>query len=182
MENYIEKLFNLKDKVAVVVGGGGHICSEIVKAFAMAGCKVAILDIRMKKALLVENSLREKGYDSLMSLEIDVSKKKDHENCLKSIIHNFGKIDVLVNGAGIHGSTPFFDLTEEEWDISNSQIKGTFWLSSFGKHMVNQNSGSIINISSASASPLFKHSYSVSKAGIKNLTQNLDEKKIEGLD
>ena len=58
MENYIEKLFNLKDKVAVVVGGGGHICSEIVKAFAMAGCKVAILDIRMKKSLLVEKSLR----------------------------------------------------------------------------------------------------------------------------
>ena len=52
MENYIEKLFSLKGKVAVVVGGGGHICSEIVKAFAMAGCKVAILDIRMKKALL----------------------------------------------------------------------------------------------------------------------------------
>ena len=76
MNNYIEKLFNLKDKVAVVVGGGGHICSEIVKAFAMAGCNVAILDIRMKKALLVENSLRKKGYDSLMSLEIDVSKKR----------------------------------------------------------------------------------------------------------
>ena len=75
MENYIEKLFNLKDKVAVVVGGGGHICSEIVKAFAMTGCKVAILDIRMKKSLLVEKSLRKKGYVSLMSMEIDVSQK-----------------------------------------------------------------------------------------------------------
>lgn len=177
MENYIEKLFNLKDKVAVVVGGGGHICSEIVKAFAMAGCKVAILDIRMKKSLLVEKSLRKKGYVSLMSMEIDVSQKKNHENCLKSILHNFGKIDILVNGAGINGSTPFFDLTEEEWDaISNSQIKGTFFgCQVFGKHMVNQNSGSIINISSASAGPPLSKAftYSVSKAGIKNLTQNL---------
>ena len=51
MNNYIETLFNLKDKIAVVIGGGGHLCSEIVKAFAMAECKVAILDLRIKKAL-----------------------------------------------------------------------------------------------------------------------------------
>jgi NAD(P)-dependent dehydrogenase (short-subunit alcohol dehydrogenase family) len=177
MNNYIETLFNLKDKIAVVIGGGGHLCSEIVKAFAMAECKVAILDLRIKKALLVENSLRKKGYQSLMSLEIDVSQKKDHESCLKSILENFGKIDILVNGAGINGSTPFFDLSEEEWDtISNSQIKGTFFgCQIFGKYMVNQSSGSIINISSASAGPPLSKAftYSVAKAGIKNLTQNL---------
>ena len=72
MENYIEKLFNLKDKVAVVVGGGGHICSEIVKAFAMAGCKVAILDIRMKKSLLVEK----KGMYPLCRWRLMFHKKK----------------------------------------------------------------------------------------------------------
>ena len=177
MENYIKNLFNLDDKVAVVIGGGGHLCSEMVKALSVSGCRVAILDLRIKKAIAVENFLKKKGYNSLMSLEIDVTQKENHEKCLKSILKKFGKIDILINGAGINSSTPFFDLSVEEWDqVSDSQIKGTFLgCQVFGKKMVEQGHGSIINISSASADPPLSKAftYSVAKAGIKNLTQNL---------
>jgi NAD(P)-dependent dehydrogenase (short-subunit alcohol dehydrogenase family) len=83
----------------------------------------------------------------------------------------------LVNGAGINGPTPFFDLSLKEWyAILDSQLTGTFLgCQVFGAYMVNRGQGSIINISSASAGPPLSKAftYSIAKAGILNLTQNL---------
>ena len=89
-----------------------------------------------------------------------VNSERKHEKCLKSILKKFGKIDILINGAGINSSTPFFDLSVEEWDqVSDSQIKGTFLGCNIWKEMVEQGHGSIINISSASADPPIKSLY-----------------------
>lgn len=177
MNNYISTLFNLEDRTAVVTGAGGHLCSEMAKSFARAGCKVAVLDLRLEKAKAVENEIRSEGFSEVMSLAIDVAKKEDFERALQEILAVFGQVDILVNGAGINGSTPFFDITLEEWyAILNSQITGTFLgCQVFGEYMVKQGKGSIINISSASAGPPLSKAftYSVAKAGILNLTQNL---------
>jgi NAD(P)-dependent dehydrogenase (short-subunit alcohol dehydrogenase family) len=149
----------------------------MARAFARAGCKVAVLDLRIEKAKAVEDEIRSEGFSEVISLAIDVSKKDDFENALNTILGTFNKVDILVNGAGINGSTPFFDISMEEWNsILDSQITGTFFgCQVFGKYMVDKGSGSIINISSASAGPPLSKAftYSVAKAGILNLTQNL---------
>ena len=56
---YIDKLFNLKGKVSAIIGAGGHLCSEMAKSFARAGCKVAIIDLRLQKAIKVEEDFKE---------------------------------------------------------------------------------------------------------------------------
>ncbi len=177
MNTYLNDLFNLEEKVAVIIGAGGHLCGEMARGFARAGCKVAILDLRLEKAKAVEDELKEAGYDDVISVSIDVAKKQDHIDALKKILAVFGQVNILVNGAGINGPTPFFELTLEEWNnILDSQITGTFLgCQVFGEYMVKRGSGSIINLSSASAGPPLSKAitYSVAKAGIKNLTQNL---------
>ena len=96
---------------------------------------------------------------------------------MKKILNEFDRVDVLINGAGINAPTPFLEIKEDEWDhILAVNLKGTlFGCQVFGKQMLEQGSGSIINISSASAGPPLSKAftYSVSKAGIRNLTQNL---------
>jgi NAD(P)-dependent dehydrogenase (short-subunit alcohol dehydrogenase family) len=177
MNTYLNEMFNLKDKVAVVIGGGGHLCGEMARGFARAGCKVAVLDLRFEKAKAVEDELKKEHFDNVISIAIDVAKKQDHISALDKVLETFGQVDILVNGAGINGPTPFFELTLNEWNnILDSQITGTFLgCQVFGEYMVRRGSGSIINLSSASAGPPLSKaiSYSVAKAGIKNLTQNL---------
>ena len=174
---YLSKLFNLKDKVAAVTGAGGHLCGEMVKAYARAECKVAILDLRIEKAKKIEKEINDEGYHDTISLEIDVSKKSNFASALDMIVDKFGRIDVFINGAGINGATPFLDIKDKEWNsIMDSQLKGTFYgCQVIGEHMLNNGKGSIINISSASAGPPLSKAftYSVAKAGIRNLTQNL---------
>ena len=177
MNSYLNHLFNLEGKVAVVIGGGGHLCSEMARGFARAGSTVAVLDLRPEKAAAVEHELKGAGFNRLMSLAIDVAKKQDHIRALDQVLSAFGQVDILVNGAGINNPKPFLELTLEEWyAVLDSQITGTFLgCQVFGGYMVERGRGSIINISSASAVPPLSKAftYSVAKAGIKNLTQNL---------
>lgn len=175
--SFIDNLFNLSGKVVAITGAGGYLCSEMVRGFASAGSSVAILDLRLEKALAVEESLRHAGLKDVMSLSIDVTEKEQHCAALNAILVRFGKVDVLVNGAGINSPTPFLDISLDEWHkVLDSQLTGTFLgCQVFGEHMLSNQSGSIINISSASAGPPLSKAftYSVAKAGIVNLTQNL---------
>jgi NAD(P)-dependent dehydrogenase (short-subunit alcohol dehydrogenase family) len=174
---FISRLFSLDGRVAVVVGGGGHLCSEMARGFARAGAGVAVLDLRLPKAEAVVAGLREEGISNVTALQIDVTRKEAHEECLGRILETLGRVDILVNGAGINGPTPFLELGLDEWHtILDSQITGTFLgCQVFGGQMVSEGRGSIINISSASAGPPLSKAftYSVAKAGIVNLTQNL---------
>ena len=110
INSYLNDLFNLEGKVAVVIGGGGHLCGEMAKGFANAGCKVAILDLRLEKAVIVENIIKDQGINNVISIAIDVTKKQEHIDALKTVINEFGQIDILINGAGINGPSPFLIL------------------------------------------------------------------------
>ena len=173
---YIDKLFNLDGKVAVVIGAGGHLCSEMARDLANAGCAIILLDANISGAENVASKIRDDGGRAI-ALKIDVAQKQDFERCLKKTLNEFDRVDVLINGAGINAPTPFLEIREEEWDhILAVNLKGTlFGCQVFGRQMLEQGSGSIINISSASAGPPLSKAftYSVSKAGIRNLTQNL---------
>jgi NAD(P)-dependent dehydrogenase (short-subunit alcohol dehydrogenase family) len=174
---YLNSLFNLSGKVAAVTGGGGHLCGEMSRAFARAGCKVAVLDVRPEKAQSIVDELRTEGLTEAIALAIDVSRKDSQEGALRAILERFGRVDILVNGAGTNAPTPFLQITVEEWHrVLDSQVTGTMLgCQVFGAHMLERGSGSIINISSASAGPPLSKAftYSVAKAGIVNLTQNL---------
>ena len=102
----------------------------MAKSFSRAGCKVALLDLRIDKAKKIEERLinSEGRQKETLSLELNVGIKKQHKKALTSIIEQFGDLHILINGAGINGSTPFIEIKEEEWDaIMDSQIKGTFF-------------------------------------------------------
>jgi len=176
MTEYLDQLFNLKDKTAAVTGAGGHLCGEMARALARAGVSVAVLDIREKKAKAVSDEITAFGGRAFPET-LDVTLKQDHERVYGRIMDEFEGIDILINGAGINAPTPFFDIPPDEWhSVIASHVTGTlFACQVFGKHMVEKQSGSIINLSSASSGPPLSKafSYSVAKAGIKNLTQNL---------
>ena len=173
---YIDKLFNLDCKVVVVIGAGGHLCSEMARGFANAGCAVILLDANISGAEDVASKIRDDGGRAL-ALKMDVNQKQDFERCLKKILNEFDRVDVLINGAGINAPTPFLEIREEEWDhILSVNLKGTlFGCQVFGRQMLKHGSGSIINISSASAGPPLSKAftYSVAKAGIISMTRYL---------
>lgn len=176
MNHYINQLFSVADKHIVIAGAGGHLCGAMARGLAEAGAaSVTVCDLRLEKAETVVNDISK--FTNALALEMDVTNKQSHSDALDQVLNHFGDCNVLINGAGINGPTPFFDIQEEEWDaIMNSQIKGTmFGCQVFGKHMVSKGAGSIINISSASADPPLSKAftYSVAKAGIVNLTKNL---------
>lgn len=169
-------LFDISNKNIVITGAGGHLCGTMARGLAQAGAaSVTVCDLRLEKAQTVVKEIDH--LTRALALPMDVTSKLSHQDVLDRVLQQFGGCDVLINGAGINGPTPFFDITEQEWDsIMNSQLKGTmFGCQVFGQHMVNKGSGSIINISSASAGPPLSKAftYSVAKAGIVNLTQNL---------
>tara|TARA_B100000767_G_C19695089_1_gene505759 strand:+ start:186 stop:962 length:777 start_codon:yes stop_codon:yes gene_type:complete len=174
--SYTDELYDVKGKVAVVTGAGGYLCSAMAKGLANAGAKIAVLDIRLEKAHSVAEEIVNSG-GTAIGLAIDVVDKEQHIETLQIVLDKLGSVDILINGAGINCATPFFDLSIDEWqDVINSQITGTFLgCQVFGEYMVKKQSGSIINISSASSGPPLSKAfaYSVAKAGIKNLTQNL---------
>jgi len=176
MSEYLSELFNLDGKVAAVTGGGGHLCGEMARSLARAGVSVAVLDLRLEKAAAVADEIRQAGGQAL-ELEIDVVEKAQHESCLAAIVERFGGLDILINGAGHNAPTPFMEIPIEEWRaIIDSHVTGTMLACQvFGAHMLERGKGSIINMSSASAGPPLSKAftYSVAKAGIKNLTQNL---------
>ena len=176
MAQYLSDLFKLEGKVAAVIGAGGYLCSEMASALAKSGASVAILDKNKNHLKVVSDKIRNEG-GNVISVPLDVTEKEKHEEALGIILKKFHRVDILINGAGINAPTPFFDVSLDEWHaILDSHITGTFLgCQVFGRHMVENKKGSIINISSASAGPPLSKAftYSVAKAGIKNLTQNL---------
>jgi len=170
------ELFSLNGKVAVVIGGTGELCGAIAEGFAVAGATVAIVGRDAAKAKVrLDNISRDGGKAEFFAC--DTTSKAGLQQLLADVIAKFGKVDVLVNGAGINSPTPFLDIPEEEMDkILTVNYKGVVLACQiFGRHMVERGSGSIINIGSESAlNPLSRvFTYSASKAAVHNLSKNL---------
>ena len=178
MENSkLNNLFCLRNKVAVVIGGGGHLCSSMAEGLAMAGASIVVLDLRLEKASKIAADITTKYQVKTLPLKVDVTCKNSLEVSLDKILNTFEGVDILINGAGINSPKSFLDITLDEWnDVMDSQITRTMLgCQTFGPVMIKKKKGVIINISSASAGPPLSKAfaYSVAKAGIKNLTMNL---------
>ncbi len=173
----MQELFDLSGRVAAVIGGGGVLAGEMALGLARAGAGVAILDCNEaaaeRKAAEVE-ALGRRG----LAVRADAAKKADLEAALDRILGAFGRVDILINAAGINSGTPFFEITEGEWQrILDVDLKSVFLACQvFGAWMTQPGrGGSIINISSASSGPPLSKvfTYSVAKAGVNQITQFL---------
>jgi len=178
---FIEKIFSLKGKVAVITGGGGILGSEIAKGLGLAGATVIVGDIKNYKE--VADNLKSSGIESEGEY-LDVFDKSVIEEVAQKIIKKYGKIDILLNAAGgnmkeatTSPELSFFDLplSALEKVVALNLFGGAILPSQvFGKYMVkNENGGSIINISSMNAfRPLTRiPGYSAAKAAVSNFTQ-----------
>lgn len=173
----MEDLFSLLGKTAVIIGGGGVLAGEMASGLAAAGASIVIVDVNAEKAQERVKSLCDVGYQAV-AFVADATNKTELESALKLVLSTFGRVDILVNAAGINSGTPFFEIGEAEWErILNVNLRSVFLACQvFGKHMVDAGSGgSIINISSASSDPPLSKvfTYSITKSGVNQITKFL---------
>ena len=173
--------FDLEGKVTVITGGAGVLCSEMAHYLGKAGAKVVVLDIDEDNMKQLGEDLDQVGAEYL-TIKTDVLDKEDIQKAADKVIDKYGKVDVLINGAGGNKSEAttgseqsFFDLPEDavKW-VFNLSFLGTFLTSQvFGKIFAEQEEGNIINVSSMNAfTPLTKiPAYSGAKAAVSNFTQ-----------
>lgn len=180
MENVYTQ-FDVKDQVIAITGGSGVLGSVIAAALANAGAKVAILARSLDRCQLVSDQIMTDGGQA-MAIACDVLDKQSVEAAAATIIDRWGKIDALINSAGgnrkdatTNADLSFFDLPQDALqDVFDLNIIGSILPSQiFGRHMAQQKSGVIINVSSMAAfTPLTRiPAYSAAKAGINNFTQ-----------
>lgn len=169
---------DFKNKVVVVTGGGQGIGRAICLKFALANGKVIIIDMNEETAKKVKDEIKEKGFDAV-AYKGDVSNAKGVKRIFDEILANYGRVDVLVNNAGIVSTKSFMDSNEEDWDrIMNINLKGAFnTCRSVFPTMVAQKHGKIINIASIAGKRgggIFGNTlYAASKAGVIGLTKGL---------
>jgi len=177
----IYQMFDLSGKTAVVTGGGGVLCTAICRALARAGAKVAVLELREDRGREVADGIIAEG-GAAIAVQCDVLNKASVVAAAEKVLEAFGKIDILVNGAG--GNKPqattspemnFLDLQEEafQW-VFNLNFIGTVLPSQvFGRYMAEARQGVVLNISSMNSfRPLTRiPAYSAAKASVSNFTQ-----------
>jgi len=176
-----QPLFRVENKVAVVTGGAGVLCAAMCRALAAAGAKVSVLDLNAEAAESLAADICSSRADAI-GVASDVLDRASIEAAAQIVRSKFGRVDILVNGAGgnklqatADPEHSFFDLPAEalRW-VFDLNLMGTILPSQvFGKLMAGQKSGVILNISSMNAfRPLTRiPAYSAAKAAVSNFTQ-----------
>jgi NAD(P)-dependent dehydrogenase (short-subunit alcohol dehydrogenase family) len=166
----------LNGKIAVVIGGTSGIGLAIAKGMAEAGADVIPTSRRQDQVDAAAQEIESRGKRSLR-VSSDVSDRGSLERVLEASIKAFGKVDILVNSAGRTKRTPTIEVTEEDWNnILDTNLTGTLRAAQvFGRHMLERESGSIINIASLSTFVALYEvaAYSASKAAVASLTKSL---------
>jgi len=172
-------MFKLAGRTALVTGGGGAIGLACAEALAEAGAKVIIAD---RDAAIAESgrvALQAKGYVA-ETVTMDVTASEQVTQVAADVVARHGRIDILVNTAGIARSeTPAENVTDEHWlNVLDVNLNGTFWCCrAFGSHMLKAKSGAIVNIGSMSGfivnRPQEQSYYNASKAAVHHLTKSL---------
>jgi 2-dehydro-3-deoxy-D-gluconate 5-dehydrogenase len=169
-------MFSLKDRVALVTGAGNGIGRAIALEFARAGADVAVAGRNPDTLREVALAITEAGRSSL-EYPVDVRHLSAVKAMVGQVVSRFGKIDVLVNNAGIINRAPSMEETEEAWDlIMDTNVKGLFFCSqAAASHMIPRCRGTIINLASVFGilGRPERAAYSASKAAVAQITRTL---------
>lgn len=179
--SYLESLFNVKDKVAVITGGSGVLGSKMAEGLLNAGAKVVLLGRNVEKLDKLVKSLSGTGRD-ITGLKCNVLEEENIKSVNEEVIKKYNRIDVLINAAGGHVSGAvigvdqnIFDLKIKEFEkVTELNLEGTVLPTLiFGKSMADQGIGSIINISSMATQRAISRAvgYSAAKAAVENFTR-----------
>lgn len=166
----------LASKTAVVIGGTSGIGLTLAKGLAQAGADVVPTGRRQKLVEGVVCEIMKMGRKSL-AMTCDVADRSSIEELCMGVLREFGKVDILVNSAGITQRSPVLDFPESDWNrIININLNGTLRSCQvFGRRMIESQYGRIINIASLSSEVAFYEvaAYSASKAAVASLTKSL---------
>jgi len=169
-------LFDLKNKVAVITGGGSGIGKAIAEVFAEQGAQICVLELNQKAAketaqALSNQRLLAKGYSCNVSQQVEVA------TVIQTILKKFGRIDILVNSAGIAHIGKLETTSEEDFDkIFQVNVKGVYnCMQAVIGSMTKQKSGVILNVASVAASVGIpdRFAYSMSKGAVITMTQSV---------
>ena len=175
-QNFLEKLFGLEGKVAVVLGGTSGIGRAIAIGYARAGATV-VASSRRSDAVK-ETAIELEGLNAkTLALTSDVQSQESLVALCQAVVNEFGRVDVLVVSSGLFSKTPSVEMTEEDLvRVVDTNLNGTFRANQvFGRQMITQKRGAIVNIGSTAGHRTINEMapYAASKAGVNSLTQTL---------
>lgn len=175
-KSYLDELFGLDGQVAVVIGGAGVLGGALCEGIGRAGAHVVVADLTEAACSARVARLESLGCRA-SACTVDVTQRNSLERLLAEALRIKGRVEILVNCAGVNAGSTFLDASEADWDrIMAINLKAVFQACQiFGRHMVEAGGGAILNIGSVtSILPLSRvFAYSVSKAGVVNLTRNV---------
>lgn len=176
MPSYLDELFGLSGQVAVVIGGAGVLGGALCEGIGRAGAHVLVADLTEEGCRRRVAVLEEKGCKASF-VTVNVTQRESIENLLAESKKVTGRVEILVNSAGVNAGSTYLDATDADWDrVMTINLKSVFQACQiFGRHMVEAGGGSILNIGSVTSHlPLSRvFAYAASKAGVANLTKNV---------
>lgn len=172
----IEKLYGLKNKTALLSGGGGGIASGLASALGAFGMRIALIDINREALQRTAEKLAAAGVDTAYFL-CDITDKESVHDIVDQAAERFGGLDFLLNCAGLSWIQDSVDFDENQWDrVMGVNIKGTFLLcQAAGKIMTERNFGRIVNFSSVRGlqGRSGDMAYAPSKGAVNQITRSL---------
>lgn len=167
-------LVSLDGKVGVVSGAASGIGLGVATRLAEAGAKVALFDLNLELGYVAENDMKQRGFEARF-YDCDVTSNSSCRDAVNKTMSDFGRVDVLVNNAGVAVRKNAVDIAEDEWDLAvNVTLKGAYLLSHhILPHMISAGSGSVINTGSGWSLTGGENavSYCAAKGGVLNLTR-----------
>lgn len=176
----MKQYFDLTGKIAVVTGASSGLGASAALAYAEYGAKVALLARRVEKLNNLKEKIETVGGRAL-AIKCDISKEEDVKTAMEKILTTYGKIDILLNAAGVAIMGDVESLSTEDWDkVINTNLKGVFLTTKYVIPEMKKNKyGKIVNISSVNAvyadksDKIARHSYNASKGGVASLTRGM---------
>ncbi|NLF73543.1 MAG: SDR family oxidoreductase [Candidatus Anammoximicrobium sp.] len=176
VESYLKDLFGLEGQTAVVIGGAGVLGGALCRGLAGAGAHVLVADLTEEGCQNRVAELKQIHERASFAL-VDVTSRKSLEDLLATAVQQAGRVQILVNCAGVNAANDFLEATDADWDrIMTINLRAVFQACQvFGRHMIDAGGGAIVNIGSVTSHlPLSRvFAYSASKAGVLNLTRNV---------
>ena len=163
----------LENKVAIVTGGTSGIGAEVCRTFGANGAKVVVAGRNIERGEKVVADILAAGGEACF-IQTDITKEADITNLVEKAVEKYGKLDVMVNNAGITVPTPLVSTSAETWDsIMDSNLKSVFLSIKYSAPYIEKTKGSIINVASIAAIKgiAYQSAYSASKAGVTMLTK-----------